>query len=499
MKKKLYTSLLAVFLVTSLSSCTLFNDDSVPTNFAVEKTTKEDGTEVYSHNLDNRKILSSSGIEALESTGNQKILVIPVEIKPQSGKGYFSELKTLGYSSASEAIEKGFFGESSETGWESVSSYYTKSSYGKLNITGEVAPIYKAPLSEERYNFLTKLNDVIDTTGQIAQDALDEIAKKGTINLADYDTNSDGFIDAIWMVYNLPADGDSDLFWAFTTSNSVKSNSKYRAQTYAWASYHFFGEGGYPLPDSHTFIHETGHILGLDDYYSYSENPESPMGALDMMDYNIGDHCAFSKYLLKWIDPRYIVKEGTYTLKNFQKYGDSIILATNYNGTPFCEYLILEYYNPDGLNYLDSHFSYSMSTYPKMFSSSGLRILHVDARLGYLRIKDKVTWNGDYVNEPKFYNYSGKTLGFIASNTSDYTLSANKSDNLVELVSRNRNDSDFYPGLLSNYATFQDLYVTGTSFSSTYELNDKSKIDYKITVESMNTDEMKLVISKKVQ
>ncbi|HBD05964.1 MAG TPA: hypothetical protein DCY93_00945, partial [Firmicutes bacterium] len=260
--------------------------------------------------------------------------------------------------------------------------------------------------------------------------------------------------------------------WAFTTSNSVKSSSEYRVQTFAWASYHFFGEGGYPLPDSHTFIHETGHILGLDDYYSYSENPDSPMGGLDMMDYNIGDHCAFSKYLLKWIDPRYVVKEGTYTLKNFQKYGDAIILATNYNGTPFCEYLILEYYSPDGLNYLDSHYSYSMSSYPKMFSKSGLRILHVDARLGYLKIRNEITWNGKYILEPEYYYYLGKTLGFIANNTPDYTLSDNKSDNLVELVSRNRNDSDFYQGLLSNHATYQDLYETGTSFSNTYELND---------------------------
>ncbi len=59
-------------------------------------------------------------------------------------------------------------------------------------------------------------------------------------------------------------------------------------------------------------IHETGHLLGLPDYYDYdaSNGPKGGVGGWDMMDSNWGDHNAFSKYLLGWIDP-IVISSGT--------------------------------------------------------------------------------------------------------------------------------------------------------------------------------------------
>ena len=57
----------------------------------------------------------------LPSTGNSKVLVIPIAFEnyPKT-----EEMRTR--------INKAFFGTSEDTGWESLQSYYQKSSYGKL-------------------------------------------------------------------------------------------------------------------------------------------------------------------------------------------------------------------------------------------------------------------------------------------------------------------------------------------------------------------------------
>jgi PKD repeat protein len=64
----------------------------------------------------------------------------------------------------------------------------------------------------------------------------------------------------------------------------------------------------YPRVD----IRETGHLLGLPDYYDYdaSTGPKGGVGGWDMMDAHWGDHNAFSKYLLGWIDP-FMINAGT--------------------------------------------------------------------------------------------------------------------------------------------------------------------------------------------
>ena len=94
---------------------------------------------------------------------------------------------------------------------------------------------------------------------------------------------------------------------------------------YSFASVDFiFGDGDLNYPDARTYIHETGHMLGLIDYYS--DNSSAPAGMVDMMDFNIGDHNAYSKFSLGWVNPRIATKSGEYTLKPFQENGDCIIV-----------------------------------------------------------------------------------------------------------------------------------------------------------------------------
>ena len=94
-----------------------------------------------------------------------------------------------------------------------------------------------------------------------------------------------------------------------------------------WASQEFMFDAGYydeegnhsnwtteqlasgnAKPDAHTFIHETGHMIGLDDYYSYDrgKGDYGGLGGLDMMDFNIGDHNGYSKWMLGWLHPQMV-------------------------------------------------------------------------------------------------------------------------------------------------------------------------------------------------
>ena len=63
-----------------------------------------------------------------------------------------------------------------------------------------------------------------------------------------------------------------------------------------WVSYDFVNDKyldfyNYNKLDTHTFVHESGHLLGLNDYYCYdTENTWDPAGVLDMQSYNVGDH-----------------------------------------------------------------------------------------------------------------------------------------------------------------------------------------------------------------
>ena len=82
-----------------------------------------------------KDVYENEGYVNLNSTGEAKILVIPV---------YFSDMPLTRLNKSEEEtindINDTFFGDSSSTSyWESVSSFYQKSSYNKLQISGKVS------------------------------------------------------------------------------------------------------------------------------------------------------------------------------------------------------------------------------------------------------------------------------------------------------------------------------------------------------------------------
>ena len=318
------------------------------------------------------------------SRGDVRLLVLPI-IQSDFPLSSSEESKYL------SDIEKVFFGDSEDTSWESVRSFYEKSSYGALSFSGEVMPWYDCGLTSSEIAWHNQSEGTAEGVTMVLERAIAHWEEEGILDTQDFDGDGDGYIDAVWVVYSGPNYTNDPWVtsnnWAFTYwayENESGNPSDPLPYAYSWASYDFMYEGyGENGVDGHTFIHETGHLLGLPDYYDYnSRNTVSPTGGVDMMDNNIIDHNSWSKFALGWTEP-YVYEGGehTITLRPFSSSGDALILPTGdgWNGSAFDEFVMLEYYAPEGLNEKDA-LDGSPSYVPAM-EGSGIRAWHVDARL----------------------------------------------------------------------------------------------------------------------
>lgn len=346
------------------------------------------------------KALKTQGGTTLPSKGNPNILVVPVQFK---GETEFSNNNLYN-------IKETFFGSSDDLVWESVSSFYEKSSYGKLNIGGMVTDVVTTQYSYSYYKQIINSSDSSSNSGisSVMTNIIDTVYSSLADTygrqylMSNFDSNKDNILDGVWMVYNIEEDETSknDLLWAFTSWNTTSSAP---ISVYCWASYGFMQKDArLKKKDAHTFIHETGHMLGLEDYYDTGYSL-SPFGGLGMMDYNILDLDVYSKWALGWIDPKAITnstkltnKGLTVTLKPFESSGDALVVGLpNNNGWYGEEYIILEYYTPTGLNERDSQYAYgsysplSGSSYPKGFTQPGIIAYHVDSRYGIFTASSK--------------------------------------------------------------------------------------------------------------
>ncbi len=512
MKKKqfLLTLSLITFSLLTTSSCSLiFNIGPITSSSSSQtsSTTNSVDTSIDLTNNTNPYLKGKSYFQEMKnnglyyttpSLGERKILVVPVAFKSSSYSSYGSD-ETI-----KANLEKTFF-SSNNSYWESVASFYKKSSYGNLTFSGEVLDVFTTSKTKKQYLSM----DSSDATDSICNEVASYL---GEDILKQYDSDNDGVVDCMWLVYLNGYDSSEDLLWAYTYWNENQTQKvEYYIRNYSWASYEFTINStilARTNVDAHTFIHETGHQLGLDDYYSYDEykTNRAPVGGLDMMDSNVLDHSSFSKYNLGWVTPSVINSKGTYTLKPFESSGDCLILASNFAGTCFDEYFILEYYTPTGLNQLDSTYRYR-SSYPKGFDQSGLKILHVDQRLGRLDINTrtyKTTWDGNYYNTAEFniptnlkpYYYE------IMNSNSESRSKVNSSWALVELVqaSGQTNLMTHYSQSVNNVATNSDLFTTssnvfGKDVYADYISNEGWKLPYQVEITSSDSSKMTLKIT----
>ncbi|MDE5592913.1 MAG: hypothetical protein K2I75_03165, partial [Clostridiales bacterium] len=341
----------------------------------------------------------------LPSKGKYNALVIPVQFSGMTiGNNDLADLNTA------------FNGDYEGTGWESVHSYYYKSSYGQLDISFDIAKyniVQQVPTFTAKYGYSYYESHTATEQGETYNDGdnllLHEALKyyDDYIDFSDYDYNGDGTIDAVYLIYSAPVDydGNDPFYWAYVTWNY--DDSQYDGKNvfyYLFAGLDFMIEsvhGGftneyYPEIDglkvnASTYVHETGHLLGLDDYYDYDERSGSNegLGGADMMDATVGDQNVYSKIMLGWLTPQIITTTQTVTIKSSQERGDAILIPLNFNNSYFCEYLLIDLYSADGLNAMhasaDNSYLYDGADY-------GVRIYHVSSSINDVYNRDYVSF-----------------------------------------------------------------------------------------------------------
>lgn len=463
-----------------------------------------------------------SPISSCPLEGTPKLLVIPVWFTNST-----SFISTNKKETVRDDINTSFFGAKSDIGGHSVSSYYEEESQGKLRLTGTVSEWYEANISSNDAG-----NSNFDT-GALVKQASDWYFSTTSESRSDYDYDKDNVLDGVILIYAAPdymTHGGSSLsnLWAycFWIQPSVAPQGIY-ANVYLWASYDFMygsnvvynrtgkydyhnGETLHGVKlDTHTYIHEMGHVFGLEDYYDYSENRYEAGGSFSMQDYNVGGHDPYSVFAFGWASAYVPTETKTIKIKSFQENHDLILLTPEFNefGSPFDEYLLLELYTPTGLNEFDANHTYQNNTYVKGTKTTGIRLWHVDSRLAsrkseYARSFEIVDSNakqpGRYVTHAFSNSYYHETvdkdyLSILGTGNYDY--------NILQLI-RNSTSITYRP---TDHFSSESLFLAGDSFTmDTYSsqfvkgsyLNSGKSLGWSFTVDSIENGTATITVTK---
>jgi M6 family metalloprotease-like protein len=194
---------------------------------------------------------------------------------------------------------------------ESVNAYYRRASEGKVDIQGSVLGWHHLPQARSTYAPLSATPQARNRAPfRIAAEAL--AAFDADHDFAQYDHDHDGDIDQVTFLYAGPHTGWGSFFWAykwnfFVPEAATQTFDNKRLNQFVFQFVSRRGPGNQDF-NPQTLIHEMGHSFGLADYYDYdrSTGPGGGLGGMDMMDANVGNHNAFSRWLLDWIRPEVI-------------------------------------------------------------------------------------------------------------------------------------------------------------------------------------------------
>ena len=322
------------------------------------------------------------------------------------------------YNDAADVDDK-IFGDGLPTKfpYESLHNFYDRSSYGQLEIQGDVYGWYtttypRSDVAEDRAGREALIREAIEYyDGQGADFSV-------------YDNDGNGTIDYFAVIWTGPHGDWAEFWWGYQTHYQdhtfVIDGVVLDAYSWQWESYNYPDPYDPDIrPDKvqftpTTLIHETGHALGLPDYYDYDDTvgPNGGVGGLDMMDATWGDHNCFSKFVLDWITPQVTTRgKREVTLQSAATTGEALIVMPDIAGdTPFDEFFMVQNRNSEGNDF----------TYP----GDGLLIWHVNAGLddsGY-----------DYVNDNSY--------------TEHKLLRLMEADGLeeIETAGANANAGDYY-------------------------------------------------------
>ncbi|MCQ2797716.1 MAG: hypothetical protein MJ241_04620 [Bacilli bacterium] len=457
------------------------------------------------------------------SVGDVNLLVIPVHLP---GVNKFKTNNVI------SDIEDVFFSKNnSDMPTPSLSEFFERSSYGKLNLGGTVTDWFDV----EKETGMSSINEVTEDSinDVILPSALKWAKDTQGIDLSEYDSNNDGSIDGIWLIYD-QLDVENQMYfdyrrspetfnsysynqylwktatWDLTTSPNIK---KPTSSGYCWASFDMMystyanrdaneiiidEDFKNPTLDPRIFIQETAHLMGLTDYQSQASSSHLS-GSFSMNDGGVGDFDSYSKLCLGWVTPYVVYGSSEIVLpsltssehsvivipSDFEKLSDTIenraangsIKSFTYEFNPFSEYMLIDMYTPDGLNKVDVYgtednkFAYAR---PKGTSASGIRVYHIDSRIFKCRV---IQYEGGYtLRYANGYVWKGEEL--------------DENEVIFMPISNDYVESTYYylPNSFDFFERIRMMEATGSeSFSSGKAMDDESLFTTKTKAFDINS------------
>lgn len=444
--------------------------------------------------------------------GNPKLLIIPVWFNDSD-----TFIDTSNKENVRDDIRKAYIGANTETGWRSVKTFYAEESQNKMVLDATIADWYNVNASYKTYG--DKNNGLSLTTSLVSTVSNWYFTNNPSDTRKNYDTNGDGYLDGIMLIYASPDyyslnDESVKNLWAycFWTQAFNPDVDKPQANVFFWASYDFMystdkatertgkssygrGDTRYSNVDSHTFIHEMGHVLGLQDYYDYNYIA-NPVGGFTMQDNNVGGHDPYSVMAYGWAQPYIPTQSITLTINDFQSSHDVVLLANHTVNSPFDEYLLVELYTPTGLNEFDTTHRY-LGYYPQGVNDYGIRVWHVDGRLTYYN----GNWSTSLVTNPtrgniyhafsnSYGNEHGSFLGEDYYNYNILQLIRNSTSETYTSKANFSNANLFKEGATFSMSTYSQQFVKGT------KMNNGNALGWSFTVNSLSNKSATITFTK---
>jgi M6 family metalloprotease-like protein len=251
-------------------------------------------------------------------------------------------------------IESMLFGDGvgSPSRFGTLRSFYLRESYGQLGISGN---ILRYRTNADRPPEPTDPEKIKTLPEDLIKEALRYYEIAGH-DFSQYDNDNDGVIDYVAVIWTGPSSGWGQIWWgqnfpyvydtSFTVSGKRLGDHSWQAET-GWNApapeppeEPFFSPG--------TLCHETGHALGLPDYYDYKTTltvgPPGGVGPLDLMGDGGITLSAFSKFLLGWIAPT-AFGDGNHwiILRQLYNYPDAALFTRGaVSSSPFREFFMVE-------------------------------------------------------------------------------------------------------------------------------------------------------------
>lgn len=204
----------------------------------------------------------------------------------------------------------------------SVRDYYEWASNGKLMIKSDILGIYTTKNNLAYYGGNSRIGDQDKNPFGLFEEVLEYVSSK--VNIADYDSDNDGFVDNIHIIYaghGEEAGASSDAIWAHEMTFSPIDIQGIKIDRYS-CSPELRGNKGEGITRIGPPCHEIGHALGAMDFYDTdyaNDGSYEGTGKWDVMASGSWNNDGISPsdfnpyvkaYVFKWIDVKMLSGSG---------------------------------------------------------------------------------------------------------------------------------------------------------------------------------------------